>query len=64
MHHVRVPAFTTASALDLVRSQSVAHVIWFRSELIVILMSANPSPEEGIILHKATHRAIMVAYSG
>jgi len=64
MRHVRVPAFTTASTLDLISPQSVAHVIWFRSELIVILMSANPSPEEGITLHKATHRAIMVAYSG
>jgi hypothetical protein len=40
------------------------HVMWFRSELIVILMSADPSPEEGITVHQATQRAIMVAYSG
>jgi hypothetical protein len=26
MHHVRVPAFTTASALDLISPQSVAHI--------------------------------------
>ena len=57
-------ALSAASAFDLVSSQSVAHLIWFRSEPIVILMRANPSPEESITLHKATHRAIMVAYSG
>jgi hypothetical protein len=56
-------ALSTASAFDLIPSQSVAHVMWFRSELIVILMSADPSPEEGIALNKATHRAIMFAYS-
>jgi hypothetical protein len=35
-----------------------------RLQFIVILMSADPNPEEGIALYKATHRAIMVAYSG
>ena len=57
-------ALSAASALDLISPHSIAYVIWFRSELIVILMSANPSPQEVITLHKATHRAIMVAYSG
>ena len=27
MRHVRVPAFTTASALDLISPQSIAHMI-------------------------------------
>ena len=54
---------SAASAFDLVLSQSVAHVIWFRSELIVILMSADPSPEESIPLRKVTDSAIMVAYA-
>jgi hypothetical protein len=56
-------ALSAASAFDLISSQSVAHVIWFRLQPIVILMSADPSPEEGIALNKATHSAIMVAYS-
>jgi hypothetical protein len=63
MHHVRVPAFTAGSALDLISSQSVAHVIWFRLQLIVILMSTDPSPKESVALDKATHRTIMLAYS-
>jgi hypothetical protein len=63
MHHVRVPAFTTASALDLIPSQSVAHVIWFRLQLIVIFVRADPNPEERIAINEATHRAIVLAYS-
>src|SRR5689334_15122661 len=41
--------------------QPAAHVIW--SQLVVILMSANPNPEEGVAFDKATDRAIMIAYS-
>ena len=63
MRHVRMPAFTTASALDLIPSQSVAHVIWFCLELIVIFVRADPNPEERIAVHETTHRAIVLAYS-
>ena len=45
------------------RSQSVTHVIWFRSQFIVFLMSADPNPEECITLDKAAHRAITFAYA-
>jgi hypothetical protein len=62
MRHVRVPAFTAAAAFDLIPSQSVAHVIWFRLQLIIILVRADPNPEERITFHESAHGAIVLAY--
>ena len=63
VRHIQMSALSAASAFDLVSSQSAAHGIWFRLQLIVILMSADPSPEERIAINEATHRAIVLAYS-
>jgi hypothetical protein len=38
-------------------------VIWFRLQLIVIFVRADPNPEERIAINETTHRAIVLAYS-
>ncbi len=41
MRHVRVPAFTTASALDLISPQSVAHMISLGTMIIAETETSN-----------------------
>ena len=37
-------ALSAASAFDLVSSQSVAHVIWFRSQGLAFITTPTPNP--------------------
>jgi len=51
MRHVRVPAFTTASALDLISPQSVAHMISLGTMII-----AETETETSNIRHQIRQR--------
>ena len=55
MHHVRVPAFTTASALDLISPQSVSHVISLGTMIAPEKETSNITSRAGLLAMPSRH---------